>query len=128
MTTQIRRHQMRLLMWAIGYAGLLVLSRRLLADSSLAPAATVAIALLPILPVLGMIGALLVLLRALDELQRQVALEALATAALLVGAGSFAWGLVEGVAGLPRLSGVWILPVFFALFAIIQGWLWRRYR
>ncbi len=128
MTTQTRRHQIRLILWATGYAGLLVLSRNLLAEGDLEPAPAVAIALVPILPVLGMIGALLALLRALDELQRQIALEALAVAALLVGAGSFAWGLVEGVAGLPRLSGVWVLPATFALFAIVQSWLWRRYR
>ncbi len=128
MTTEIRRHRMRLLIWAIGYAGLLVLSRYLLSGHDCAPAAGIAVALVPILPVLGMIGALPALLRALDELQRQVALEALAVAALLVGAGSLAWGRAEDVVGLPRSSGVWVLPALFALFAIVQGWLWRRYR
>ena len=128
MTTEIRRHRMRLLVWALGYAGLLVLSRYLLAGQDVAPAMRIAIALVPILPVFGMIGALLALLRALDELQRQVALEALAGAALLVGAASFAWGLAADVADLPRLTGVWVLPALFALFALVQGWLWRRYR
>ncbi len=128
MTIELRHHQIRFLVWAVLYAGALVLSRHLLADSSFQPAVTVAIALLPILPVFGMIGALLALLRALDELQRQIALEALAVAGLLVGAGSFAWGLVEDVAELPQLPGVLVLPILFALFGIVQCWLWRRYR
>ena len=60
----------------------------------------------------------------LDELQRRVQFEAVATAGVLTCMLSFAWGMLE-MAGLPKLPIVLVMPLFSAAYGF---GVWRATR
>ena len=87
-----------------------------------------ALALSPMLPTLLVIRAILVFALSWDEFQKKLAFEALLVSVLLVGCGSFAWGFVEGIPGMPRLPVIWIMPALFGTYALARAFVAGRYR
>lgn len=89
------------------------------------------IILTPILPIGFAARAMLRLLRDSDELERRIALEALALAALLLTLGTFALGLLAR-AGVLVVDGtvalIWILPTYMLLYGACAHLAKRRYR
>ncbi|MBT9384170.1 hypothetical protein KM176_09895 [Pseudooceanicola sp. CBS1P-1] len=86
-----------------------------------------AVSLLPVLPALGIFWVTLRDLARLDEMQRRIALEALALAYGATALLTFSYGLLENV-GFPRLSMFAVWPVMGALWVlgkIIAQWRYR---
>jgi len=88
----------------------------------------VIVALLPVLPVLLALRAIITFSRSWDELQRRIASEAMLVSGLVVGMGSFAWGFIETLPGLPHLPAIWILPSILAIYGLARTVIARRYR
>lgn len=87
----------------------------------------VPVALLPMLPSLLIVSAVLRYLRRVDEMQRQIQLEALGFAFAGTALITFGYGFLEGV-GFPRVSAFVVWPVM-AILWIVGGFLSRwRYR
>lgn len=116
---------------AIGFVlyAIALFASNLIADHVAMPRPLLIIlALSPMLPVILVFRAIFVFAASWDELQRRIALEALLSATLVVGSGSFAWGFIEGIEGMPRLPAIWIMPSLFAAYGIALFFVARRYR
>ncbi|MCD9029069.1 hypothetical protein LDO26_12745 [Luteimonas sp. BDR2-5] len=89
------------------------------------------LALAPVVPIGFAARAMLRFVRDVDELQRKIELEALALAALVLTAGSFALGLLVSARVL-SVSGqvvlIWILPGYMLLYGVFKCVSARRYR
>ena len=83
--------------------------------------------LLPIVPIGFGLRAFLNYLEQMDELQQRVQLAGIAFAAGATGMVSFVYGFLE-LAGLPRISWIWIFPMLIILWGIGVGVASRRYR
>lgn len=108
------------------YCILLALSIRWLSVHADSPW-RVPVALIPMLPSLLIVVAVMRYLRRVDELQRQIQLEALGFAFAGTALITFAYGFLEGV-GFPRLSAFIIWPVMATLWmigGIISRWRYR---
>jgi hypothetical protein len=86
--------------------------------------AKVSLALLPIIPIGVALSELLRFVASLDELQRRVQFEAVATAGVLTCMLTFAWGMLE-MAGFPELPIVLVTPLFSAAYGF---GVWRATR
>lgn len=86
--------------------------------------AKVLIALLPIIPIGFALSELMRFVASLDELQRRVQFEAVATAGVLTCMLTFAWGMLE-MAGFPKLPIVLVTPLFSAAYGF---GVWRATR
>ena len=84
------------------------------------------IALIPIGPVLLSIRAVLAFYRSMDELHKQIMMEATIVSFFLVGLGSFSYGFLEGV-GFPPISIIWIFPELIIVQGIAQFFVRRKY-
>lgn len=82
------------------------------------------IALMPMLPALFMPVVVVRYLRRIDELQRQIQLEALGFAFAGTAVITFGYGFLEGV-GFPRASAFTVWPIMAVLW-VIGGFLSRR--
>jgi len=76
-----------------------------------------AVAVLPVVPALFALLAVLRQLKRLDELERKIQLQALGFSATATSLLSFTYGFLE-LAGLPRLSFLWILPLQLVLWGV----------
>src|SRR5574340_264378 len=85
------------------------------------------VALLPVLPTIFGVMAYLRALRAMDELQQRIQLEALAFSVGCTGSLTFTYGFLENV-GFPTLSWVYIFPMLAAFWGIGLALTSRRYR
>lgn len=86
------------------------------------------LALLPVAPLALGLMAVLRFLRRMDEFNRQLQLEAIGFA---FGGGVMAtmtYGLLEALAGLPRISWTWVPVVFLSLYGLGTGVARWRYR
>lgn len=104
-----------LLLGLTAYAGCLFLSNTLLASGGLAEPWRTVMLLAPMAPAAGICAVIVRHIRRLDELQRRIQLEALATAFAGTALLSLGYGFLEG-AGLPKLS-------MFAVWSVM-GTLW----
>lgn len=86
----------------------------------------VLISLIPMIPVLLSIRAVLAFYRSMDELHKQIMMEAVIIAFFLVGLGSFSYGFLEGV-GFPRLDVIWVFPALIMTQGIAQFIVRRKY-
>jgi hypothetical protein len=86
--------------------------------------AKVLLALLPIIPIAVALSELLRFVGSLDELQRRLQFEAVATAGVLTCMLTFAWGMLE-MAGFPKLPIVLVTPLFSAAYGF---GVWRASR
>ena len=118
-----RRYMFRFLAAMMVYSILIMITGRSirLVDPTWAK---VLLALLPIIPIGVALSELLRFVASLDELQRRVQFEAVATAGVLTCMLSFAWGMLE-MAGLPKLPIVLVTPLFSASYGF---GVWRASR
>ncbi|MXN19731.1 hypothetical protein GR170_18005 [Pseudooceanicola sp. GBMRC 2024] len=124
----MRRSMIEIALAMTAYVVVLVLSLLLLARGGIGhPGGRIAVSLLPVLPALGIFWVTLRDLARLDEMQRRIALEALALAYGATALLTFSYGLLENV-GFPRLSMFAVWPVMGALWVlgkIIAQWRYR---
>jgi hypothetical protein len=85
------------------------------------------VALLPVLPIAYGMWAYRRFLRGIDELQRRIQLDGLAFAVGGTGLLTVAWGFLE-LAGLPRLSTLWVFPILVWLWGLGSALAARRYQ
>lgn len=85
------------------------------------------LALVPVVPIIVALSELLRFVASLDELERRIQFEAVATAAMLTCVLSFAWGMLE-IAGLPRLPVVMVTPLFCAVYGLAVWLATRKFR
>ncbi len=110
----------------LAYTVILPLSIHLVAAYPHAPWG-VPVALAPVVPVVFALWAVIRQVRRMDELQRQIQLEALVFAFSGAGLLTFGYGFLENV-GFPQLSYIYVLPVMVALWGIGKGVAHYRYR
>ena len=85
------------------------------------------VALAPMAPFIYVMAACVRYIRMIDELQRLIALEALAIGFGGTAAVTFAYGFLER-AGLPHINWMWVWPVMGAFWILGQAIAERRYR
>jgi hypothetical protein len=88
----------------------------------------IVLALAPLAPALMMLRAYLTHLRAMDEFQRRLQTDALLVATGIVVFGSFAYGFLEDWADLPRVSLLWVFPIFSFVFGLAHAVIRHRYK
>lgn len=86
-----------------------------------------ALMILPVIPVAFGLLAFIRFFESMDELQKSIQLYALAFSFAVSGLLSFAYGMLE-IAGLPRLSWIWIFPLMIGIWGIGTGIASRRYQ
>jgi hypothetical protein len=113
-----------------GYMVLLPISILLLKQVPMPVALKSVVVLLPALPILLVMRAMTRLLRGLDELQQQIQLQAMGLTCAIIGAGTFALGLLQGAELVPvfRDQIVWVLPATFAVWGVVVAVIAHRYR
>ncbi|WEN15213.1 hypothetical protein PY254_00595 [Rhodanobacter sp. AS-Z3] len=114
----------------VGYMVLLPVSILLLKQVSMPLPLKAFVVLLPAFPILLVIRAMTRLLRGLDELQQRIQLQAMGLTCAIIGAGTFALGLLQGAQVVPvfRDQIVWVLPATFAVWGVVVAIISRRYR
>jgi hypothetical protein len=118
-----RRYMIRFLSAMAVYSVLIIIAGRTIRHVD--PTwAKVMLALLPIVPIGVALSELLRFVASLDELQRRVQFEAVATAGVLTCMLTFAWGMLE-MAGFPKLPIVLVTPLFSAAYGF---GVWRATR
>ncbi len=85
-------------------------------------------ALLPAFAILVVLQATVNNVRHLDELERRIQLEAVLITALLTGALTFGYGLLEFVDLAPYLPFWMILPMMFAIWGLASAIVRRRFQ
>ena len=85
------------------------------------------VALLPVVPAIFLIMAFVRYLRAMDELQRRIQLEALAIGFGGTAVLTFGYGFLQGV-GLPLLNWTFVFPLMIGLWGIGVAIAGRRYQ
>jgi hypothetical protein len=85
------------------------------------------VVLLPVAAVLYGMLAYMHFLRGIDELQQRIQLHGLAFTVGGTGLITIAWGFLE-LAGLPRLSTIWIFPILIWLWGLGTALAARRYQ
>lgn len=90
-----------------------------------APSWRVPLALAPVLPLAFALVAALRFLRRMDEFNRALQFEAVGFAFTAGVMATMTWGLLEAMAGFPRLSWTFVPPVFLLLYGV-GGFLARR--
>jgi hypothetical protein len=103
------------------YAALLIGGAAAISQLDLPQWADVALGLSPILPMFPMLGMHLRFLRQLDDLQLRLHLKSLAIGTAVVALACFAYGLLEGVVTVPRVSLTLVLPGIWLCAAIARS-------
>lgn len=110
------------------YMVLLFVSQVLLRQLHAVPL-RVLVVLLPVVPIVFVVRAMVRLVRASDELERQLQLEAISIASMSVGLLSFAAAFLRGAGLLPIDNALmFVLPALFAAYGIANWWVRRRFR
>ena len=123
-----RKYLVRFILGMAGYSILLPLSLILVADGRVEQTwLAVMIALLPIAPFLNAMTALIHNVRSQDEMQRRIQLEAVLVTALLTGAVTFSYGLLEASELVPPFPTVMIAPFMIFVWGIANIVISRRY-
>ncbi len=111
----------------VAYAALLLLSRALLVDDSVAGPIDVLIALLPVPAGVALLVIAIREFVSQDELEQRIRLLALAVSFCGTVLVAVSWGFLEGV-GFERLSGFAWLGVLVALYGVGVIWARAHYR
>jgi hypothetical protein len=85
------------------------------------------LAVAPVIPIGFALWAFLRQLGRMDELQRRIQLDAIATAAGATGMITATWGFLE-LAGVPPLPTIWVFPLLIALWGLATAFFSRRYQ
>lgn len=103
------------------------LSIHTLKTMTLAPITRDLVALSPGLPVIGIVAAILRYMRSVDELQRQIQIEAFAVSAGITAILFLTYGFLEGV-GFPHISAFWTFASIDIFWALSLPFITRRYK
>ncbi|MCA9897631.1 MAG: hypothetical protein KC433_05540 [Anaerolineales bacterium] len=123
-----RRHLIRFILGMVGYSILLPLSIIVVRNGRVEqPWLAVMVALLPVAPFLNAMTAVLHNVRSQDEMFRRIQLEAVLVTALLVGALTFSYGLLEASELVPPLPTIFIAPFMITVWGIANTVISRRY-
>ena len=123
-----KRYLIRFILGMVGYAILLPLSLIVVGDGRVEqPWLAVLVTLLPIAPFLNAMTAVIHNVRSQDELFRRIHLESELVSALLTGAVTFSYGLLEAVELVPPLPTVFIAPFMISVWGIANIIISRRY-
>jgi hypothetical protein len=116
-------------MFGAGFVYLLAVLGASLAIKAFAPPQWLAalLAAVPIAPALLMLGAQLRYVRSLDEFQRRVHSEAVLIASAVVAFATLAYGQLEGMAGFPNISLMWVFPALCVAWSLATVFVRRRY-
>ncbi|MEO7934863.1 MAG: hypothetical protein ABIR27_01250 [Dokdonella sp.] len=90
-----------------------------------------AVSLIPMIPIGFAVGAVLRLVRAGDELERRIDLEALAIAAVAVGMAALTLNVLMDAQVIEisaHLATVWIFPTLLLTYAVTKIWARSRYQ
>ncbi|MFZ1398520.1 MAG: hypothetical protein WAS33_16570, partial [Candidatus Promineifilaceae bacterium] len=91
------------------------------------PWVAILVVLMPVIPFLNAMTAVLQNVRSQDELFRRIQLEAVLVTALLVGALTFSYGLLEITELVPPFPTVFIAPLMITVWGIANVVISRRY-
>ena len=123
-----RRYLLRFISGMVGYSILLPIAMIVVGNGRVEqPWMAVLVALLPILPFINAMTAVVQNVRSQDEMFRRIHLEAVLVTALLVGALTFSYGLLEATELVPPLPTVFIAPLMIVIWGIANTIISRRY-
>ncbi|GJM40321.1 MAG: hypothetical protein DHS20C20_06030 [Ardenticatenaceae bacterium] len=123
-----KKYLTRFIMGMAGYSILLPISLIVVGDGRVQqPWVAILITLLPIAPFLNAMTAVVQNVRHQDEMQQRIHLESILVTALLTGAVTFSYGLLEATELVPPLPTVFIAPFMIAVWGISNLLITRRY-
>lgn len=122
-----RRYLLQMLGLMVLYIVVLVASIMALEHHTFSPLMRDLIAITPAVPMFGVVAAVIQYMLSVDELQRQIHLEALAIAAGVTGAFAITYTFLEGV-GLPHSQAWWFFVSVDAVWALCLPFVKRRYQ
>jgi hypothetical protein len=121
-----RRYTVQLVAAMVLYCATLVATTTILKGHHFSPAVRALIAVIPAIPVFGVIAAVVRFMLSVDELQRQIHLEALAIAAGVTAALAITYTFLEG-AGLPHSQAWWAFVCVDVVWGLSLPFVKRRY-
>lgn len=121
-----RRYVVEIALAGTVYALVLLLSLHVLETARLSPLLKALVAAAPAIPVFAIIAAFIRFLLSIDELQRQIHLEALAVAAGITAALAMTYTFLEGV-GLPHSQAWWAFVCLDVSWGFALPFVKRRY-
>ena len=121
-----RRYVLQLAALMLLYVVVLVASISALKAHTFGPSLRALIAVTPALPMFGVVAAVIQFMLSVDELQRQIHLEALAIAAGVTAALAITYTFLEG-AGLPHSQAWWAFVSIDLVWAGALPFVKRRY-
>lgn len=121
-----RRYALQIAVLSTLYVVALLASIRTLQTNHFEPLVRDLIAVTPALPMIGVIAAVIAFMLGIDELQRQIHLEALAIAAGVTAAFALTYTFLEGV-GLPHSQAWWFFVSVDVAWALSLPFVKRRY-
>ena len=121
-----RRYVLQMAGLMVVYIAVLMLSVRALETHTFDPVSRALIAVTPALPLFGVVATVIQFMLSIDELQRQIHLEALAIAAGVTAALAITYTFLEGV-GLPHSQAWWAFVCVDIVWAAALPFVKRRY-
>ena len=121
-----KRYFVELIASFIVYVLVLVASIALLKSHDFSPALRALIAVTPALPVIAVLTSIVRFVLSIDELQRQIHLEAMAISAAITAALSMTYAFLEGV-GLPHSQAYWAFDCLMLGWALALPFVRKRY-
>ena len=124
--TIARRYIWQMLLLMALYIVILLVSIHALKTGHYSPLFRDLIAITPAIPMFGVVAAVIQFMLSIDELQRQIHLEALAIAAGVTAALAVTYTFLEGV-GLPHSQAWWAFACVDLTWALALPFVKRRY-
>lgn len=121
-----RRYLWQMAVLMVLYIVILFMSIHALENGNFSPAFRALIAVTPAIPMFGVVAAVIQFMLSVDELQRQIHLEALAIAAGVTGALAITYTFLEGV-GLPHSQAWWAFVCIDVVWVLSLPFVKRRY-
>lgn len=121
-----RRYLIQMIALMALYVVVLIASIRALETGTFSPLVRTIIAITPALPMAGVLAAVIQFMLGIDELQRQIHLEALAIAAGVTAAAAITYTFLEN-AGMPPSQSWWWFVCIDAVWACALPFVRRRY-
>ncbi|MEQ1707386.1 MAG: hypothetical protein ABL864_03540 [Terricaulis sp.] len=125
-----RRYRREMIVASLFYVGVIFISVYVARHFTPPRWASVGLALASAAPVFMMMRAYGRFFEGLDEFQRRVQSDALATAVGIVGFAALTYGFLESFAGFPVFEGalIWVLPAIAIVHSIAAVFVRRRYQ
>lgn len=121
-----RRYAVQIAVSMALYVVVLVLSLDALQHLALTGAVRILVAVAPAIPTFGVFAAVVAFMQQIDEMQRQIHLEAFALSAGLTALCGVTYGFLQN-AGLPCIEGWWIFVAVDIFWALSLPFVRRRY-